>query len=827
VPVNQAIPTEGGFVNLIDISEGDYVLGSDGKPNKVVKLHPIESQDTYKLSFSDGTVQECSGNHLWNAWRANQAVTINGKRVSGVASQKTVDTLKLLEWVSKAKIASGTKRYPLLPLSGEVTFNKKELQIDPYTLGLLLGDGCITEKANTTITTIDSSIREYLQGKFPAGVSVDSKIGTEAVAVRFKGSTLVALKQKLETLDLYGRDSKTKFVPKNYLQSSIEDRYEILQGLLDTDGTVDKRGQVYFYSCSKELAVGVRSLVESLGGVCTMTSKLGKYKDKEGNTVSCSEYFTVRIKHREPHKLFKLHRKLERVKVCQGFYRKLIDIEVLPAQDMRCITVEREDGLFLTGDRFLVTHNSELLAMRPLEYVNDPNFSGVFFRRQYAELTGAGGLWDKSKKMYPEFKAKPNISNLRWDFPTGAQVRMSHMHTEDSKESHRGLQYSFIGFDEIDQFSKDQVQFLLTCLRSEADMDSFCIGTCNPNPDSWVLELVKWYLDEEGTPREDRCGTIRYYIVLDGDFVFGESEEYFKENYPDAVFVHNPTTKEDIYIPPKTFTYIPGNIFDNPALIEANPRYLSELQNLPDHERARQLWGNWYARPSGSSSWERSWLVGADRVPANSRGVRAYDLAAKEPSEVYRHPDATVSVQMWKCPQGYYYLTGNYHPKFIDNVDNKEVYGRVRKRIGDRNNVMFDQCELDGIDIPVVLPQDVGAAGIQALEDLQKQFASRGYRTMKDPMPTTRGKLLRFLPFADASQNGLVRIVLETFPNQDTLNYIFKELEAFDGERSTAHRKDDFPDAIATAYNALNKQAVHTPAIFSAINSPTLISNLR
>jgi hypothetical protein len=77
--------------------------------------------------------------------------------------------------------------------------------------------------------------------------------------------------------------------------------------------------------------------------------------------------------------------------------------------------------------------------MRPLEYINDPLFSAIFFRRQYAELTGAGGLWSKSKKMYPEFGAKMNISNLRWDFKSGAEVRMSHMHTEESKESHRGL----------------------------------------------------------------------------------------------------------------------------------------------------------------------------------------------------------------------------------------------------------------------------------------------------------------------------------------------------------------------------------------------------
>lgn len=470
---------------------------------------------------------------------------------------------------------------------------------------------------------------------------------------------------------------------------------------------------------------------------------------------------------------------------------------------------------------------SELLAMRPLEFINDPKFSGIFFRRQYAELTGAGGLWDKSKKMYPEFNAQMNISNLRWDFKSGAQIRMSHMHTEENKESHRGLQYSFIGFDEIDQFSLDQVQFLLTCLRSEADMDSFCIGTCNPNPDAWTYDIVKWYLDDKGTPDPEKCGIVRYYIILDGEFIFGDSEQYFIDNYPEAVNVYNPLSKETIYIPPKTFTFIAGNVFDNPALIEANPRYLSELQNLPDHERDRQLWGNWHARPSGANYFQRSWLQNAESVPEGCIGVRSYDLAAKEPSDVDKYPDATASVQYWKSPQGYYYLAGNYHQDFNDNVNGKEVGGRLRKRVGTRNQIMMKQADLDGEDIQVILPVDPAAAGIQAFEDLAKQFASNGTRCKRDPMPTTKSKVTKFLPFADAAQNGLVYIVRNTFPNDETIEFIFKELEAFDGERSTAHRKDDFPDCIASAHNGIAKAKVSKPIAIPKMDNPTLLAEHR
>ena len=115
--------------------------------------------------------------------------------------------------------------------------------------------------------------------------------------------------------------------------------------------------------------------------------------------------------------------------------------------------------------------------MIPCVYANDKYYRGIFFRRKYDEIMGANGLWQKGEGMYPLFDAKSNISNKVWKFPTGAKQEFRHMYTEDEKESHRGKGYSFIGFDEIDQFSQAQVTFLMTCLRSEANMNSFMVGT--------------------------------------------------------------------------------------------------------------------------------------------------------------------------------------------------------------------------------------------------------------------------------------------------------------------------------------------------------------
>ena len=125
------------------------------------------------------------------------------------------------------------------------------------------------------------------------------------------------------------------------------------------------------------------------------------------------------------------------------------------------------------------------------------------------------------------------------------------------------------------------------------------MATCNPDSSSWVLKWISWWLDEEGFPDPKKCGAVRYYILIDDQPIFADTAEELYEKYPDHTRVYNPNTKQYIRIEPKTFCFISGTIFDNPILIEKNPRYLAELQSLPKIERMRLLEGNW---PSWASS---------------------------------------------------------------------------------------------------------------------------------------------------------------------------------------------------------------------------------
>ena len=457
---------------------------------------------------------------------------------------------------------------------------------------------------------------------------------------------------------------------------------------------------------------------------------------------------------------------------------------------------------------------SELLTMIPAMYADDKYYRGIFFRRNYDEIMGANGLWQKAEGMYPLFDASKNTTNKVWTFPSGARQEFRHMYTEDEKERHRGKGYSFIGFDEIDQFSKEQVTFLMTCLRSEAKMNSYMVGTLNPNPDSWCLPLVEWYLDDSGQPVEERCGVIRYFVVKDGEFLFGPSEEYFQEEHPETVYVNMPDGT-DIYIPPKTFTYVFFNVFDNPALLAANPRYLSELQNLPDHERDSQLWGNWYSRPRSESLWQRHWVRGENgervikrsAVPLRTTKLRGVDKAHSIPTDTNRHPDYTaLSPRIEKCSRGLYYLFGDFHP---DTKDPPDKSGKVsplcqfRKLAGERDVLIATQMKYDPPDCRLVLSKDSGAGSADHTYTLAKMI-EEGIKVVEDKTTSNvAGKKLKdFLPFANACSQGLVFIVEESF-DPDTLKLIYSQLERFDGERSTSAKKDDIADAIAMTFNAL------------------------
>lgn len=365
-------------------------------------------------------------------------------------------------------------------------------------------------------------------------------------------------------------------------------------------------------------------------------------------------------------------------------------------------------------------------------------------------------------------------------------------------------------------------------------MNSVCVATCNPDRDSWVFDIVEWYLDSDGFVDPEKNGKIRYYVVKEGRFIFADEEKWFLENMPDTVT----NSHDGSYIPPKRFCFVQLTIFNNPILLEKNPRYLSELQNLPEHERDSQLYGNWFAKAEKAEFWKREMIRGINGekvlsiLPEGCRKVAAWDKAITEYVPKLNNTDADFSacIHLAKSEDGIFYLYGNYCDENYDQYE--QVFGKFRKNSGDRDRIMMKQAEFDGKDTLILISRDCGSDGKQVHQEMSKRFIEKGYKVVNSNNPSTKGKFSKFEPFMLACQLGLVKVIESSF-DPKTLEAIYREFEGFaptlpNGKpwrsgRSggSASRKDDWCDSVSEAYNYLSQQKIYTVPKIAPINSPT------
>jgi predicted phage terminase large subunit-like protein len=276
------------------------------------------------------------------------------------------------------------------------------------------------------------------------------------------------------------------------------------------------------------------------------------------------------------------------------------------------------------------------LLLDPLRFaLSKPGFYGVIFRRNTTHIRNPGGLWDESQKIYMQFGAKPKQHELEYSWPgIGTKLKLAHLEHELTVYDWQGAQVPFIGFDELTHFSREQFFYMLSRNRSECGVRPYMRATTNPDADSWVAELIAWWIDQEtGYPIQERGGVLRWFIRDHDALVWGDSRKELVERYPGSL--------------PKTLTFIPASIYDNKALLANDPGYLANLQAMPYVERMRLLGGNWKVRPTAGLYFRREWVKVIDIAPGNLDIVRYWDLAATEKTDS-NDPDWTVGIKLGK-----------------------------------------------------------------------------------------------------------------------------------------------------------------------------------
>lgn len=302
------------------------------------------------------------------------------------------------------------------------------------------------------------------------------------------------------------------------------------------------------------------------------------------------------------------------------------------------------------------------LLLEPLRHVSKPGFGAVVFRRDRQQVTNQGGLWDEARTVYAGFQAGVNKVDLTYTFqPSGASVDFAGLQYEDDVSKWQGSQIALLAFDELPHFTEYQFFYMLSRNRSASVVKPYVRGTCNPDADSWVAGFVSWWIDQAtGFPIPERAGVLRY-MVRNNERTYWFDTKEKAEAFAAAAFPEL-VEKYGSEMFAKSVTFIPADLFDNPALLKTNPGYLANLLALPLIERERLLKGNWKVRASAGKVYSRDWFEIVDAIGTGGIDVRFWDLAATEKKmqdKSKKDPDYTATVKM-RYKNGIWTITDSF-----------------------------------------------------------------------------------------------------------------------------------------------------------------------
>lgn len=418
-PYYEKVLTPNGWKTMEEIKIGDLVIGQNGKPTKVINVYEKGEKEVYRLTMDDNRYTDCCLDHIWR-----------------IKTSK----LDFFDVTTDFIIKNIKNENFFLPSINPVEYNSEKLPIHPYLLGVLIGDGCLTA-SHVRFCGIDNEIVEKIRNiakEYDLEVNSNNithtlttkRIGTQKGSKEIKVTNLktgeefigflkdVKDKFKMKDSTIHGRCNKgiilndlkfeftgkisksnnklkeilidigimglrsyEKYIPKIFKTSSIEERIELLRGLLDTDGSIKKNGEICYTTSSEVLAEDIKEIVLSLGGSARIYNhppQKKEQKTKNGVIIQRKLIKTVYIKFlNDEFNPFFLKRKSERFKPLKPTFLKIKSVEKLNFMEkMKCISVDNENSLYITKD-FIVTHNTISDKLEPVMYSFSGNFEKI------------------------------------------------------------------------------------------------------------------------------------------------------------------------------------------------------------------------------------------------------------------------------------------------------------------------------------------------------------------------------------------------------------------------------------------------------------------
>lgn len=360
---DEKLRIKSGWTTMEQIQVGDDIYGSDGKLTKVKAKTALQTNvEMYKISLRDNRQIECCEDHLWKVWdkKKKDYIVLSTKEMFSNFSSDRKD--------SKSPVYKRCKEYRYaIPIAKPLVEEPPtELLLHPYIVGVLLGDGSLTTKS-ISIFSDDIQIIDRVRSLLPTGYKIESIESDNRTYSITRDGAKKPFYKLCQEIGIFGYKSEHKFIPKEYLFSSYEQKLELLYGLMDTDGGCGSRERncPKYCTTSKQLAEDFLDLVRSCGFSCKRTiteSYIGEVRHRDAHIVTLytdKPVFTLK------RKLTYLSHKKSKAGLSKISKTYITNIEYIGKGDGYCISVDNEDSTYITKD-YIVTHNTFMLALYSL-----------------------------------------------------------------------------------------------------------------------------------------------------------------------------------------------------------------------------------------------------------------------------------------------------------------------------------------------------------------------------------------------------------------------------------------------------------------------------
>lgn len=795
--LKEKILTPFGWTTAGELKVGSNICATDGTVQRVLRRFDRGTQPIYKLSWSDGTHTVCDADHIWLGWDTAKSRKIANVKTTGVASAQKWITADIFD---KHRAGRDHKRpfslaIPIMsaPCAFNVAGDNKRGRhisrtIPPYVLGVLIGDGCIT--TNVSFFSADASIAARVNA-----LLAEQNIPPfyEYAASRGVGYDYVlpegySYREHLTDLGLFGKYSCEKSIPRIYLLAPVGDRWELLRGLMDTDGWADLDGDCYYGTTSPELRDDVAHLARSLGAFVTITDKSPTFTYK-GETRDGRPAYALRIKMPYPERMFTLERKIARCagKIPQSMSKTLVDIEPAGEDATVCFVVSNPNSLFIV-DGFTVTHNTDLV----LGLARTQHHRSLILRRTNTE---ARGLVERMTEMVGTRKGWNSQEGV-WRMG-GRFIQLGGCELEDDRQKRKGIPHDLKAFDEISDFSESQYTFIIGWNRStKPGQRCRVIATGNPptKPEGlWVIRRWAAWLDPQH-PNPARAGELRWYTT-------GEDGQEIETDGPGPYMIGGRETYA------RSRTYIPARLSDNPDLESTG--YDSVLAGMPEDLRRAYRDGVFHTtfQDDTFQAIPSDWIRAAQArwTPTKPTGV---PLSSMGVDVAQGGVDRTVIARRY----GYWFAPNIIKPG-KETPDGKSVAGLVIQHRTDRPPVVVDLGGGWGGDAHAHLAangvESIGYMGVKSTTERTvdqvygfSNVRSKAYWRLREALdPSQEGGSQLMLPPGNTLLADLCAPKFSV-KGQATRRTGIIELESKESVVKRLKRSPDEGDAVVMAYSA-------------------------